>query len=57
MPACSRPIAVSARVTRVNYAIRRVVEEAHKVEASGRRVRYLNIGDPVRVRLPDAPTT
>jgi alanine-synthesizing transaminase len=40
-------IPVSARVTRVNYAIRRIVEEAQKVEATGRRVRYLNIGDPV----------
>ena len=43
----SSPIPVASRVTRVNYAIRRVVEEAQKVEASGRRVRYLNIGDPV----------
>ncbi len=30
-----------------DYAIRNIVTEAHKVEASGRRVRYLNIGDPV----------
>jgi alanine-synthesizing transaminase len=43
----SSPIPIASRVTRVNYAIRRVVEEAQKVEASGRRVRYLNIGDPV----------
>ena len=46
-PRVSSPIPVASRVTRVNYAIRRVVEEAQKVEASGRRVRYLNIGDPV----------
>ena len=51
----SAPIAVSARVARGNYAIRRVVQEAQKVEASGRRVRYLNIGDPVAFgfRTPD----
>ena len=30
-----------------DYAIRNIVTEARKVEASGRRVRYLNIGDPV----------
>ena len=28
------------------YAIRNIVAEAQKVEAAGRRVRYLNIGDP-----------
>ena len=30
-----------------DYAIRNIVTEARRVEASGRRVRYLNIGDPV----------
>ena len=29
------------------YAIRNIVAEARKVEAAGRKVRYLNIGDPV----------
>ncbi len=29
------------------YAIRNIVAEARKVEASGRKVRYLNIGDPI----------
>jgi len=29
------------------YAIRNIVAEAKKVEAAGRRVRYLNIGDPI----------
>lgn len=29
------------------YAIRNIVAEARKVEASGRTVRYLNIGDPI----------
>lgn len=31
---------------RFSYAIRQVVAEARRVEASGHRVRYLNIGDP-----------
>jgi aspartate/methionine/tyrosine aminotransferase len=41
------PIAVADRVHGFSYAIRNIVAEAKKVEASGRRVRYLNIGDPV----------
>jgi alanine-synthesizing transaminase len=36
----------AARVGRFSYAIRQVVAEARKVEATGRTVRYLNIGDP-----------
>ncbi len=39
---------VSARVNAFSYAIRNIVSEARKVEAAGRRVRYLNIGDPVQ---------
>src|SRR5438128_3115737 len=38
---------VSARVKGFTYAIRNIVAEARKVEAAGRRVRYLNIGDPI----------
>ena len=37
----------AARVGGFSYAIRNVVAEAKKVEATGRRVRYLNIGDPI----------
>ena len=37
----------SARLAQFGYAIRNVVAEAKKVEASGRRVRYLNVGDPI----------
>jgi alanine-synthesizing transaminase len=40
------PIPVSSRVAGFSYAIRNIVSEAQKVEAQGRRVRYLNIGDP-----------
>ncbi len=37
----------SARVRSFTYAIRNIVGEAKKVEAAGRPVRYLNIGDPI----------
>jgi aspartate/methionine/tyrosine aminotransferase len=40
------PIPVATRIDRFTYAIRNIVVEAQKVEATGRRVRYLNIGDP-----------
>ena len=46
MPA-GTSVPVSARVRGFSYAIRNIVAEAKKVEASGRRVRYLNIGDPI----------
>lgn len=40
------PIRTAQRVDRFTYAIRNIVAEARKVEAAGRKVRYLNIGDP-----------
>lgn len=40
-------IPVAARIGGFVYAIRSIVAEARKVEASGRKVRYLNIGDPI----------
>ena len=43
----SRAVPVAGRVNRFSYAIRNIVAEAKAVEAQGRRVRYLNIGDPV----------
>jgi aspartate/methionine/tyrosine aminotransferase len=43
----SRPVPVASRVNRFSYAIRNIVAEAKAVEASGKHVRYLNIGDPV----------
>ncbi len=39
-------IRTAGRVGRFTYAIRNIVAEAKKVEQTGRRVRYLNIGDP-----------
>src|SRR5918999_3718045 len=43
----STSIPVNPRVSGFVYAIRNIVAEARKVEASGRKVRYLNIGDPI----------
>src|SRR5436190_17560098 len=40
-------VQVSARIRGFSYAIRNIVAEAKKVEAAGRKVRYLNIGDPI----------
>jgi alanine-synthesizing transaminase len=40
-------IPVARRVHGFSYAIRNIVAEAKKVEAAGRTVRYLNIGDPI----------
>src|SRR5919106_2609599 len=40
-------IPVASRISGFSYAIRNIVAEARKVEASGRKVRYLNIGDPI----------
>ncbi len=43
----TRAIGVAQRVSGFTYAIRNIVAEAKKVEATGRTVRYLNIGDPI----------
>jgi alanine-synthesizing transaminase len=43
----STPVPVASRIGGFVYAIRNIVTEARKVEAAGRRVRYLNIGDPI----------
>lgn len=40
-------IPVASRISGFSYAIRNIVAEARKVEAAGRKVRYLNIGDPI----------
>src|SRR6187200_3252686 len=40
-------ISPAARIRGFTYAIRNIVAEAKKVEAAGRKVRYLNIGDPI----------
>ncbi len=47
MPRVSSAIPIAERVRGFSYAIRNIVAEARKIEASGRTVRYLNIGDPI----------
>jgi alanine-synthesizing transaminase len=46
-PRATSAIPVAPRVGGFVYAIRNIVAEARKVEAAGRTVRYLNIGDPI----------
>ena len=48
-------IPVARRVSGFVYAIRNIVAEARKVEASGRPVRYLNIGDPITFGFKTPP--
>jgi alanine-synthesizing transaminase len=48
-------IPVAQRVDRFSYAIRNIVAEALRVEASGTPVRYLNIGDPVQFGFKTPP--
>ncbi|HUK34100.1 MAG TPA: aminotransferase class I/II-fold pyridoxal phosphate-dependent enzyme, partial [Vicinamibacterales bacterium] len=39
-------VPIARRVNAFSYAIRNIVAEAQRVEATGMRVRYLNVGDP-----------
>ena len=48
-------IPVAQRVSGFVYAIRNIVAEARKVEASGKVVRYLNIGDPITFGFKTPP--
>ncbi len=47
LPRVSTAIPVAERIRGFSYAIRNIVAEARKLEAAGRTVRYLNIGDPI----------
>jgi alanine-synthesizing transaminase len=48
-------IPVARRVNGFVYAIRNIVAEARKVEAAGKKVRYLNIGDPITFGFKTPP--
>jgi alanine-synthesizing transaminase len=48
-------IPVASRVNGFTYAIRNIVVEAKKVETAGRKVRYLNIGDPITFGFKTPP--
>jgi alanine-synthesizing transaminase len=51
----SPAIPVASRIGGFVYAIRNIVTEARKVEAEGRQVRYLNIGDPISFGFKTPP--
>jgi alanine-synthesizing transaminase len=51
----SAAVPVASRVNRFSYAIRNIVAEARAVEAAGRRVQYLNIGDPITFGFETPP--
>lgn len=51
----SSAVPVARRVHGFSYAIRNIVAEAKKVEATGRTVRYLNIGDPISFGFTTPP--
>jgi alanine-synthesizing transaminase len=51
----SSAIPVAPRVGGFVYAIRNIVAEAKKVEAAGKKVRYLNIGDPITFGFKTPP--
>src|SRR3954466_15176811 len=55
MSQASSAIPVAHSISGFSYAIRNIVAEARKVEASGRRVRYLNIGDPITFGFTTPP--
>jgi alanine-synthesizing transaminase len=46
-PKTSAVIPPASRMSTVSYSIRRVVAEARKAEAAGKKIFYLNTGDPV----------
>ena len=54
-PSAASAIPVARRVNSFSYAIRNIVAEARKVEATGRSVRYLNIGDPIAAGFSTPP--
>lgn len=54
-PRAPTAIPAARRVHGFHYAIRHIVAEAGKLEAAGRRVRYLNIGDPVAFGFKTPP--
>jgi alanine-synthesizing transaminase len=45
----------ASRMSGVTYSIRRVVAEARKAEAAGKRIHYLNTGDPIAAGFQTPP--
>lgn len=46
MSTVNASVSIAKRVDSFSYAIRNIVVEARQVEAAGRKVRYLNVGNP-----------
>jgi alanine-synthesizing transaminase len=46
-PKSEAMIAPAQRLASVNYSIRRVAVEGKKTEATGKRIHWLNTGDPI----------
>ncbi len=55
VPRTTAVIPVAPRISGFVYAIRNIVAEARKVESAGRKVRYLNIGDPIAFGFKTPP--
>ena len=55
MSTSTSAVPVAHRVSGFTYAIRNIVAEARKVEAGGKTVKYLNIGDPIPFGFPTPP--
>jgi len=51
----SSRVQVASRATEIEYAIRDMLEIAKEVERSGKKVIYLNIGDPAKFDFHTAP--
>ncbi len=49
------PVRVARRIADVRYAIRNIVEQAAKLEATGRQILYCNIGDPLKFDFRTPP--
>ena len=45
----------ASRIENVRYAIRNIVAEAQKLEATGREILYLNVGDPLKFDFRTPP--
>ena len=54
-PRTAAVIPPASRMNTVSYSIRRVVAEARKAEAAGRKIHYLNTGDPVHAGFQPPP--
>jgi alanine-synthesizing transaminase len=55
VPKTAALIRPAARLSEVTYSIRRVAVEAKKVEATGKRIHWLNTGDPVAFGFDTPP--